>query len=203
MRCTSLRLAAFVLFCLSVVSLSSCPPGLGQTSQQSPRVEPRLTVTVEPFCSENKLRTTNARIRWSMPRAGLEVSGLTSFAGATQILEATIYKNGFEKGLLVSIPISRTSPERPVAAVLQEKTPKLRAFQFSLIAVEEPKLALTEAGGSEMAAVVEGLEPGVNYIWRIAIDSASGRTVSASTMSQARVCPADMVPSTSVPRRKP
>jgi hypothetical protein len=203
MRCTSLRFAVFVLTFLSIVRFSSGPPVLAQTAEQSARVEPRLTVTVEPLCSDTKLRTSNARIRWSIPKAGLEVSGLTSFVGANQTLEATVYKNGFEKGLLVSVPISRVTPDRPVAALLQEKTPKLRAFQFSLIAVEEPKAALTQEGGSEMAAVVEGLEPGVNYTWRIAINGPSGRTFSAPATSQARVCPADMVPSTSVPKRKP
>jgi hypothetical protein len=42
--------------------------------------------------------------------------------------------------------------------------------------------------------VVEGLEPGVNYTWRIAIETESGRIVSESTTIRAVVCPADMAP---------
>jgi len=136
-----------------------------------------------------------------MTGEALETSGVKSFATATQTLETTVYKNGFEKGLLASIPISPATRYRHVAAQAQGKNAKLRAFQFSLIAVEEPKAALGAEGGGEMAAVVEGLEPGVNYTWRIAIETAAGRIVSAPTTSQAQVCPADFAPTTS-PRRK-
>jgi hypothetical protein len=201
MRWTSLRFIVFALTCLAIVKFNDTR-ALAQTAQQAPRVEPRLTVTVETFCSETKLRTSNARIRWSMPRAGLEASGLSSFSAAKQSLETTVYKNGFEKGLLVSVPISRVTPDRPVAALVQEKKPKLRAFQFSLIEVEEPKASIAAESGSEMGAVVEDLEPGVNYTWRIAIDTASGRIVSAPATLQAMVCPADMVPTPGAPKKR-
>ena len=197
---TSLRLAIFVLSCLAV-EFSSDTRALGQATQQTAREESRLTVAVDAFCSDTKLRTSNARIRWGMPGDALEASGVKSFAAAKQSLEATVYKNGFEKGLQVSVPISQASPDRPVAAQLQERKPKLRAFQFSLIEIEQPKATLAVEGG-EMGAVVEGLEPGVNYTWRIAIDTAAGRIVSAPVTSQARVCPADLVPTTSVPKRR-
>lgn len=201
MRWTLLRFTVFVLTCLAVAKNGSDTRALAQTAQQVPRVESSLTVTVDVFCSDTKLRTSNARIRWSMPRAALEASGLVNLAAAKQSLEATVYRDGFEKGLLVSLPISQATPDRPVAALVQEKQPKLRAFQFSLINIEQPKGALAAQGG-EMGAVVEGLEPGVNYTWRIAIDTASGRIVSPSVTSQAMVCPADMVPTPSVPKKR-
>jgi hypothetical protein len=201
MRWTLLRFALFVLTCLAFAKFGCDTTALAQAPQEVPRVEPSLTVTVEVFCSETKLRTSNARIRWSMPREGLEASGLASFAAAKQSLEATVYKDGFEKGLLVSVPISRATPDRPVAVQVQEKQPKLRAFQFSLIDIEQPKAALA-AEGAEMGAVVEGLEPGVNYTWRIAIDTPSRRIVSPSATSQAMVCPADIVPTPSVPKKR-
>jgi hypothetical protein len=53
-----------------------------------------------------------------------------------------------------------------------------------------------------MGAVVEDLEPGVNYTWRIAIDTASGRIVSAPATLQAMVCPADMVPTPGAPKKR-
>jgi hypothetical protein len=71
-----------------------------------------------------------------------------------------------------------------------------------LIQVEQPRADAAAGTPGEMTAVVENLEPGVNYTWRIAIDAASGRIVSPSATSQARVCPADMVQTTAVPRRK-
>jgi hypothetical protein len=154
-----------------------------------------LSVEVEPYCSETKLRTSNARIRWSMPKEALEAHKLTALAGARQSLEATVYRDGFEKGLLVSVPLAQASPERPLQALVQEKKPKVRAFQFSVIAYEQQKEArAVEGQDAEMSAVVEGLEPGVNYTWRIAIETESGRIVSESTTSRAVVCAADMVP---------
>jgi len=158
-------------------------------------VESKLSVEVEPYCSETKLRTSNARIRWSMPKEALEAHKLTAFAGAKQSLEATVYLQGFEKGLLVSVPLAQASPERPLRALVEEKKPKVRAFQFSVIGYEQAKEARTlEGGGAGMSAVVEGLEPGVNYTWRIAIETESGQIVSESMTSRAVVCPADMAP---------
>ena len=192
----------FAVICLVVARFASGTHALAQAPQETLRQEPRLTVTVETFCSDTKLRTSNARIRWSMPGEALETSGVRRFAAAKQTLEATVYKNGFEKGLLISVPISQTTPDHPIAALAQGKRSKLRAFQFSVIAIEQPKAALTAEGGAEMGVVAEGLEPGVNYTWRIAIDTALGRIVSAPSTSQAQVCPADLVPTTAVPRRK-
>lgn len=200
---TSLRPAVFALTCLAVVTFGGETRAFAQAAQQTPRVEPHLTVTVEVFCSDTKLRTSNARIRWSMPRAALDAKGLASFAGAEQGLETTVYKNGFDKGLLVFLPVSPATSDRPVVPQAQTKQPPVRAFQISLIEVEQPKTALAPEAASEMGVVVEGLEPGVNYTWRIAIDTGTGRIVSPSVTSQALVCPADLVPSTSVPERKP
>jgi len=44
-----------------------------------------------------------------------------------------------------------------------------------------------------MTAVIENLEPGVNYTWRVAIETAAGRIVSAPITCEAPVCPADIV----------
>lgn len=196
----------FLFVCNAALSLESGGGVLAQTVQPASRVEAKLSVEVEPYCSETKLRTSNARIRWSMPKEALEAHKLTALAGAKQSLEATVYRDGFEKGLLVSVPLAQASPERPLAALVQEKKPKVRAFQFSVIGYEQPKEArAVEGGGAEMSAVVEGLEPGVNYTWRIAIETESGRIVSESTTSRAVVCPADMVPEkpTAKPAAKP
>lgn len=194
-------LAVFVLSCLAVVELGNDSEGFAQSAQQTPRLEPRLIVTVEGFCSETKLRISNARIRWSMPRAALDASGLTSLAAARQSLEVTVYKGGFDKGLAVSLPISSASPDRPIVPQTRTRPPHPRAFQISLIGVEQPAAPAT-AAVAEMGAVVEGLEPGVNYTWRIAIDTPSGRIVSPQVTTEARVCPADLVPAPA-PGRKP
>src|SRR6266496_3507219 len=101
------RLTALVLFCQVVESTA--------VAQTPAREEQRITVTVDSFCSDTKLRTSNARIRWSMPGAALEATGVRNFATAKQSLEVTVYKNGFEKGLLASVSIPQATPERPLA----------------------------------------------------------------------------------------
>ena len=135
--------------------------------------------------------------------AVLDAAGLPGVAAARQSLEATVYKNGFEKGMLVALPIGTATVDRPVVPLAQGRPQLPRAFQLRLIEFAQPRVDAAAAAPGEMAAVVENLEPGVNYTWRIAIDTAAGRMVTPSATAQARVCPADMAQSPAVPRRKP
>ena len=193
---------AIALTCLAAYMLSG---GGEMLAQAPPRVEPGLSVTAESYCSDAKLRTTNARIRWNIANKSLESIGAANFTGARQSVQATVYKNGFDKGLLISLPV--VPAPVPVAAAqaqapAQPRTP--RAFQIRIIEVEQPKIQALENAPetSEMGAVVEGLEPGVNYTWRILIDSGSNRVVSAPVSVKAGVCPADIVPTPAKPRAK-
>ncbi len=181
----------FLIVCVAAIPRKSG----GATAQTAAQVEPQFSMEVEPYCSETKLRTSNARIRWSLPKETLVARKLAGLAGAKQNLEATVYRDGFEKGLMVSIPLAQASEEHPLVALSAEKKPKLRAFDFRVIAFEQPKdAAAMEAGSSSMGVVVEGLEPGVNYTWRITLETDSGRIMSEPTTGRAVVCPADMVP---------
>jgi hypothetical protein len=189
-----LRITALVLFC-HIAEFAA-------VAQTQAREEQRITITVDSFCSDTKLRTSNARVRWSIPGVALEATGVRDFGTAKQSLEVTVYKNGFDKGLLASVPIQQATPERPVAAQAQQKRPIPRAFQFSLIEVEQPKTSPATQGDADMGAVVEGLEPGVNYTWRIAIETSSGKIVSAPVTSQATTCPADMAPAPSARKKR-
>ncbi|HEX3703535.1 MAG TPA: hypothetical protein VHU82_09400 [Vicinamibacterales bacterium] len=173
-----------------------------QAAQRAPQVESRMTLSIETFCSETKLRTSNARLRWSIPQTALSGIGAATVSAARQSLEATVYKNGFEKNLLVSLPIGAATADRPIVPQAQGRQPLPRAFQLRLIDVQQPGATAEATAAGEMTAVVENLEPGVTYTWRIAIDTPSGRIVSPSAASEARVCPADMVQGTAVPRRK-
>jgi hypothetical protein len=196
---TSLRVMPTVLVCLVVMQLSECRL-LAQASQQTHGDEPKLVVSVEYFCSPTKLRTSNARIHWSVSSETMAAARIGTLATARQTLEATVYHEGFEKGLFVSVPVAQATPDRPLAARAPEKVSKLRAYQFSLIQVDQPKAAA--ATGNEMTAVVEGLEPGVDYTWRIAIETDSGRLLSAPTTTQAVICPADMAGTPSVKKNR-
>lgn len=183
-------------------------------AQPAARVEPGLTIDVEGFCSETRLRTSNARITWRAGRAAL--AGMASLTAAPQRLETTVFKGGFEKGLYVALPIGDAAADRPIAAIAPaipgvagaaQQTLTRRAYQIRLIAVTAPRAAAAAAAAdtSEMDAVVENLEPGVNYTWRLAVDAPAGRMVSPTVSLRAPVCPADLVepvpPQT--PRRQP
>lgn len=200
---TQLRLAVLAIGCLGVVGLHTTPNAFAQ-AQQTVRLEPNLAVSVEMFCSDTKLRTTNARIRWSVSGETLKTIGVTSLQEVKQGLDVTVYKNGFDKGLLVTLPISPaplTAPVTPQAVSAQVRA-DLRAFQIQLIEIEQPRPAVAAESGSEMGIVVENLEPGVGYTFRLAVDTPAGRVVSPPVTSEAAVCPADMVPSTAAPREK-
>jgi hypothetical protein len=200
MRSSLFPLGALTL-AASILGLAPDSGALAEQAQQQPaaRLESRLTLSLETFCSETKLRTSNARIRWSIPGAVLDAAAVAS---GRQSLEATVYKNGFEKGLLVALPIGAATVERPVVPLAQGRPQLPRAFQLRLIEFAQPRVDAVAAAPGEMTAVVENLEPGVTYTWRIAIDAPSGRMVSSSVTGQARVCPADMAQSPAVPRRK-
>jgi hypothetical protein len=183
-----------------------------QAAQPAARVEPGLTLDVEGFCSETRLRTSNARITWRARASA--IAGMASLAAAPQRLETTVFKGGFEKGLYVALPIGDAAADRPIAAIAPavpgvaaaaQQTLTRRAFQIRLISVAAPRAAAAAADTSEMDAVVENLEPGVNYTWRLAVDAPAGRMVSPTVSLRAPVCPADLVeplpPQT--PRRQP
>jgi len=193
------RSTVSVVICLAVITTGVCSL-LAQESKPTEHEAAKLVVNVEDFCSPTKLRTSNARIHWRIPAEALVAARIASLDTARQSLQATVYSQGFEKGLFVSLPLTEATPDRPLAARAPEKISKVRAFQFSLIQIERPKAAAENS--TEMAAVVEGLEPGVDYTWRIAIESDPGRIVSLPTTSEASVCPADMVPTPPAKNRR-
>ena len=57
-----------------------------------------LTLTCEMFCSQTKLRTGNARLRWTMAAADRAQSRVLSLATAKQTLELSVYGPEFEEG---------------------------------------------------------------------------------------------------------
>jgi hypothetical protein len=178
-------IAAAIPYLATATTEAAQPP----QSAQPPRVDARFSLTAEPFCSEVKVRTSSARLHWSAPAAALAANGLTTLAAARQTLEATIYKNGFEQGLLVAVPIGPATADRPVLPQAQAAgRQQPRAFQIRVVGVEQPRA--TDA--ADAGVVVENLEPGVNYTWRIALETRAGRIVSPAARFQAKICPADL-----------
>jgi hypothetical protein len=196
------RLEVYLLI-LSAVACSLLPTGAfaqGTDDRARSSSESGLTVAAEVFCSEAKLRTANVRLRWSLSPAARSTTKLATLANAKQTLDTTVYANGFEKGLYVSLAVPSGSvlkavtPVTPAAAPgAQARQPPPRAFQIRLIEAGPARAKEAAVDSGEFTAVVEDLEPGVNYTWRLTIEAPSGRLVSAPVTAQAPACPADMV----------
>ncbi len=179
------------------------PRPTAQPQMQATQGDARATISVEVVCSSTRLRTTNARVRWNV--AGPVVAGAAALAATRPSLELTVYDNGFAKGLSATLPIEpAATPDNPIVARQAANRPALRAYQVRIIEVEQPRaLAEAQGGGAAMGVVVEGLEPGMNYTWRLNLETPGGRVVSPEVTVQALVCPADMVPDTAPPVRRP
>jgi hypothetical protein len=202
MRFNPIGAAVLAIVSLATFRPTSVIPALAQPAQPPARVEPGLTLKCEVFCSEAARRPSSARIRWTLSRAARTAANISTLAGARQTLEVTVFKGGFQQGLYATLPIAAVSPDRPIAAAAAQATQaQLRAYQIRIISVELPRATPTADAEAEMSAVVENLEPGVNYIWRIAIDGPGGRLLSASTTCKAPVCPSDSDDTPPVRRR--
>lgn len=132
----------------------------------------------EVFCSQFKLRTGNARISWETPKA-LE---------AHKRLDFTVHKNGFKTGAFASFPTLREKQEMTPATMAQPEMRGVRAFQLGLTEVK-----LAKQRGARASVVVEGLEPGLNYRWRVLTRTNDGWVPSETLVCAAPVCPADMI----------
>jgi hypothetical protein len=199
------QLAVLAALLLLVITPASFPAAIAQIPAETsqPRTESALAVTCEVFCSQTKLGSSNARIRWSVSSPALAASGV-SLATAKQSLDVSVFYKGLDKGLYVTLPISGRTPQRAVAPQGQSKQAALRAYQFQIVEIEQPKTPqAAESTSGQMGVVIEGLEPGVNYTWRVAIETPSGKVVSAPVTCQASTCPVDLIPPKREPRRKP
>ena len=175
---------------LLVLAPASQPP---LDAQAPPHIERAvsdsgLTITCEVYCSDTKLRTANARIRWHASKDAPEAARL---ATAPHRLQVTVFYQGFEKNQYVTVPIGEPGTPAPRAAGAAPDRRPLRAYQFQVIETERPRT--TDVAAIEQGVVLEGLEPGINYSWRVVAETAAGNVTSAVVMCQAPVCPADMV----------
>ena len=147
----------------------------------------------ETSCSEVRLRTGQARISWIVtPEAG--------FTEAPRRLELTVFKDGFERGEYMTLPLYDSGKD-----VRQEEgevrgDPSLRAYRIQVTETGVSRdsellrrLKGADSGQAELFAVVENLEPGLYYTWRMVVEAPAGELVSEEVTCLAPVCPADFV----------
>jgi hypothetical protein len=149
----------------------------------------------EVVCSSTKPRTGVARISWneSRPPGG---AARAEAAAREERLSATVFKGGFEDELYVSFRTEDVEAETLPLSARGGVEPPVPALDVRLTGVERPSVATEAAGVAPTApqratAVVEGLEAGVNYYWRITTTAPTGEEVTETVRCQAPVCPAD------------
>ena len=181
-----------------------------QSPQDAARSESEsgLVLSADVFCAEGKLRTASVRLHWTLAPGARAAAGAAALATATSSLDTTVYPGGFEKGLFVTLRLPRSTPARPIlpvaAANAQARPPAaVRAYQIQLVQVDATRAAVAGPDGGEITAVVENLEPGMNYTWRLTIETGAGRLVSTPVTIQAPTCPADMLDEREPERAKP
>jgi len=146
------------------------PPAAPDTGREQPILE------YQPECSQLRPREAVVRVRWPVPAKPDDVR-----------IEASPFKDGFSTGRFVSAPagdpravpssgVELRAPEVPAQAA---KSPGPLAIRLeSLRAVKD---------GSQIEAVLGGLNPGVNYYIRVL--GVPGQTIRV----QAPICPVDYV----------
>jgi len=155
--------------------------GVGSLMAQGPVKQPDLKIVprglqVEVSCSPTKIRTPIARISWEGSEETLQ----------GQRLDVTVYKDGFSRGVYASL--SSVRPSERFVIPRAEKALAYRPPGLDLVVSNVETSRQTR----RPAVVVEGLQPGLNYFWRIVAET-KGLSVSSEVVrQQAPVCPADL-----------
>ena len=184
----------FLLLLLSVEGMKAQnQPKLVQTPPHAEELAPD-GLECKVYCSPTKLRTPIAELTWVAADKSLDRQGL----------EVTVYKNGFEKGPFARLLLI----ERGQKFTLQKtprytsggRTPGLDSLFITEVRTREDRLSQRSINIATVQ--VEGLEPGLNYYWRV-VSKVSGKWLASKTVQavrcQAPVCPADMQPETGKP----
>jgi hypothetical protein len=191
-----------------VAPIVAGPPAGGQETVSAAalmEMEPSMKLTCEVSCSETKLRTAVARLTWTGPGT---LQGQTLVPGADaavqgERIDASVYADGFASDHYASFPTVATDAEMAPQGLAAAQAETLPAYNLSIVDVDRDSsadaelmglTAATDAGEMKVSTVVvEGLEPGLNYTWRLVVETADGFEVSDTVICQAPVCTADML----------
>jgi len=97
----------------------------------------------------------------------------------------TVHKRGFQTGAYAVASTTKGPEKFAMARSAQVAPPHTRALQLTVTQVRQAK------DPASITAIVEDLEPGLNYSWRVATDVAGRLVTSETIVVQAPVCPAD------------
>lgn len=175
-RARPLAIPAFVLACAACASPSP-PPVTPEPGRDLPILEHQAE------CSPIEARQPILRVRWPIPPKPSDV-----------YIDVSPYKDGFTSGRFVSAPAGDPRAVPASGVVLQAPEARTQAAQApSPLAIRLMSLRSLK-DGTQIEAVLGGLNPGVNYYVRIR--GVPGQTIRV----QAPICPVDYV---ETPRESP
>jgi hypothetical protein len=164
----------------------------------------------EAYCNPVTPGVSVVEVRFAVPGGPAPAAKLRA-AAATQDIEASVYEDGFERGLFVRLP--SVSPEAKFAAPPGVKPvqtiPGLDRLVVRAVATSEDPpggLRLAQpgdaapAGAAGVVLQVQGLQPGMNYYWRVRPQPQSEPQV---VMCRAPICPADKRRPPAPPKPRP
>lgn len=150
----------------------------GMRPEERVGAQSSTSLSCEVFCSDTRIGVSVAELTFSGDTSNL----------SQLVLEVTVYKNGFAIGRL-----ARVSPIRAGQKFELIRPPGETgsAPGFDTLVVTAVRLQ-----NGLVTVRVEGLEPGLNYFWRVHPTGGSGTEI---TVCQAVECPVDSEPPPQVP----
>jgi hypothetical protein len=192
-----------VYLLVSAVVLASSSPA----TSQDPTSSALVTIRCETFCSKSSLRTVSARLTWVDPslRPGGAPVGFDAGGAAPPNppqLDVSVVRNGFNANAYATLPTTGTVGASPATTFNGPASPvaSSRAYDLRVVGIVRPVIAgafsLDDAAPSierrETSLVIENLEPGLRYSWRLRFNTPAGERTSATAVCFAPACPADM-----------
>jgi hypothetical protein len=134
-----------------------------------------LVVEAETRCSQHRMRSPEAVVRWHVDSSAVPKSNLVTELEATRDfrVDFSMYPDGLERGEFQSVVVPKDSVADPTAHL------------------DLPKGATHPSAGREM--LLGDLQPGVSYRVRVLALTSQGWLSSDRYMFRAPICPVDMV----------
>lgn len=209
------RLSVFFAVCAAIIAIAY--PGLGPQriiAQEGARNRNEAgDMECISYCSPTRPGTVLLEVKMRLADQPLNETDLRASV-RQQGLEATVYADGFERGLFAVVPAIqprmrfRARTRAGASGVQsQNRIPGLEKLVITDVATRldraaqplvlmQPPLAQVANEAESVTVRLEGLDPGMEYTFR----APGGRSV---VTCRAVVCPVDRIPTTNRSRRKP